>query len=148
MRSLCQQLRKGTFTLSSLVFFFILWQLWSRFSTSSSFAVPASSTLVKPQIHGTVLEDFPKRIWTTGPLSPMRIKKEDADRVRTWMDLNPEHRYELLTDGGAETYVRDHFPPASKILETYMSLNDYIMRADLIRYLALLRDGGVYNDLD
>ncbi|KAL8772312.1 MAG: hypothetical protein Q9209_002524 [Squamulea sp. 1 TL-2023] len=148
---LCQQLRKGTFALSTLTFFFILQQLWARFSISSKFPISVSSTMAKTPAdipNDTVLEDFPKRIWTTSRLSPMRIKKEDADRVRTWMDQNPEHRYELLTDGGAETYVKEHFPEDSKILDTYMTLSDYIMRADLIRYLALLKDGGVYNDLD
>ena len=151
MASLCQTLRKGTVSLSSLVFIFILWQLWVRFSMSSRFAMAVPSSLVKTDIdvqNSTVLDDFPKRIWTTGPLSPMRIKKEDADRVRTWMDLNMEYRYELLTDGSAETYVKDHFPHHSKIRQTYLSLSDFIMRADLIRYLALLQDGGVYNDLD
>lgn len=98
--------------------------------------------------NNTLLEDFPKRIWTTAPLSPMRIKKDDADRVRTWMDLNPEHRYELLTDGAAETYVLDRFADDSRVVNAYMGINDFILRADLIRYLALLKDGGVYNDLD
>ncbi len=117
----------------------------------SQFPMSVRSTLVRTQVdlqNHPSLEDFPKRIWTTGPLSPMRIKKEDADHIRTWMDQNPEHRYELLTDGGAETYVKDHFPEDSKISGTYLSLSDYIMRADLIRYLALLKDGGVYSDLD
>ena len=146
--SLCQQLRKALLISSSFVCCFILWQSWSRFSLSPRFAAAVPSTSAKSQLDLTVLEDFPKRIWTTGPLSPMRIKKDDADRVRTWMDLNPEHRYELLTDGGAETYVKDHFPLDSRISKTYLSLSDYIMRADLIRYLALLQDGGVYNDVD
>ncbi|KAL8911535.1 MAG: hypothetical protein Q9171_003299 [Xanthocarpia ochracea] len=148
---LCQQLRKGTFALSTLVFFFVLQQLCTRFSMPSQFPMSVRSTLVRTQAdlqNHTSLEDFPRRIWTTGPLSPMRIKKEDADHVRTWMDQNPEHRYELLTDGGAETYVKDHFLEDSKISDTYLSLSDYIMRADLIRYLALLKDGGVYSDLD
>ncbi|KAL8734006.1 MAG: hypothetical protein Q9166_001767 [cf. Caloplaca sp. 2 TL-2023] len=147
----CQQLRRGTFALSTIVFFFILQQLSAHYSFSSKFPMSVSSTLVETQAdlqNNTRLEDFPKRIWTTGPLSPMRIKKEDAEHVRTWMDQNPEHRYELLTDGGAETYVKDRFSDDSKILNTYLSLGDYIMRADLIRYLALLKDGGVYNDVD
>ncbi|KAL8671938.1 MAG: hypothetical protein Q9224_007600 [Gallowayella concinna] len=49
--------------------------------------------------------------------------------------------------GGAETYVKDHFPD-SNISMTYLGISDYILRADLIRYLALLKDGGVYNDVD
>ena len=68
--------------------------------------------------------------------------------MRTWMDLNPEHRFELLTDGGAATYVKNNFPAESSVVNTYMALGDFILRADLIRYLALLKDGGVYNDLD
>ncbi|KAL8860149.1 MAG: hypothetical protein Q9178_003413 [Gyalolechia marmorata] len=148
---LCSQLRKAILALSTLVFFFVLQRLCARFSMPSQFPMSVRSTLVRTQVdlqNHTSLEDFPKRIWTTGPLSPMRIKKEDADHVRTWMDQNPEYRYELLTDGGAETYVKDHFLGDSKISDTYLSLSDYIMRADLIRYLALLKDGGVYSDLD
>lgn len=64
------------------------------------------------------------------------------------MDLNPDHRYELLTDGAAETYVLDRFADDRRIVDAYMGINDFILRADLIRYLALLKDGGVYNDLD
>ncbi|KAL8993534.1 MAG: hypothetical protein Q9169_006270 [Polycauliona sp. 2 TL-2023] len=118
---------------------------------SSRFAMYVPPVSVRPDVEAqdeSILMDFPKRIWTTGPLSPMRIKKDDMDRVRTWSDQNPEHRYEHLTDGSAETYVKDHFPVQSKIRQTYLGLSDYIMRADLIRYLALLQDGGVYNDLD
>ncbi|KAL8997325.1 MAG: hypothetical protein Q9169_003359 [Polycauliona sp. 2 TL-2023] len=94
------------------------------------------------------LEDFPKRIWTTGPLSPMRIKKDTADWVRTWTDLNPQHRYEHLTRRAAESYVKSNFRDESRIVDTYMAVGDDILRADLIRYLALFKDGGVYNDLD
>ncbi|KAI4178001.1 MAG: hypothetical protein LQ343_000085 [Gyalolechia ehrenbergii] len=78
----------------------------------------------------------------------MRIKEDDAYRVRTWMDLKPDHRYELLTDGAAETYVLDRFADDSRIVNAYMGINDFILRADLIRYLALLKEGGVYGDLD
>lgn len=64
------------------------------------------------------------------------------------MDLKPDHRYELLTDGAAETYVLDRFADDSRIVNAYMGINDFILRADLIRYLALLKEGGVYGDLD
>ncbi|KAL8700331.1 MAG: hypothetical protein Q9201_005501 [Fulgogasparrea decipioides] len=78
----------------------------------------------------------------------MRLKNDDPQHVRSWTDQNPDHRFELLTDGGAETYVKDGFSDDEKVLHTYLSLQDFIMRADLIRYLVLLRDGGVYNDVD
>ncbi|KAL9029863.1 MAG: hypothetical protein Q9196_001941 [Gyalolechia fulgens] len=64
------------------------------------------------------------------------------------MDQNPDHRYELLTHRTAETYVLDHFADDSRVVNAYMAVTDSILRADLIRYLALLNDGGVYSDLD
>ncbi|KAL8873505.1 MAG: hypothetical protein Q9174_001042 [Haloplaca sp. 1 TL-2023] len=93
-------------------------------------------------------EDFPKRLWTTSSRSPMQIEKEAAGWMRTWTDLNPEHRFELLTERGGATYVKNNFPIDSSAVNTYMALGDPILRADLVRYLALLKDGGVYNDLD
>lgn len=146
-----QHLRKATFALSAIFSFLLIQQLWGHYSFSSSFPLSIHSSTGKSAAESqdnTILEDFPKRIWTTGPLSPMRLKKEDADHVRTWMDQNQDHRFELLTDGAAETYVKDRLPVDDKISHTYLSLQDFIMRADFIRYLVLLKDGGVYNDVD
>lgn len=67
---------------------------------------------------------------------------------KTWKDMNPEHRYELLTTGSASTYVQDHFKDQPEIVETFQRLGDPILRADLIRYITLLAEGGVYSDLD
>lgn len=141
----------GTLVLTFFVLFFLIYQLWDRYGSVARTVPSLSQTneTNRTSIRNSISwEDFPKRIWTTAPLSPMRIKRDDADHVRTWMDLNPEHRYELLTDKSAETYVKDSFSDNRKVLDTYMSISDFILRADLVRYLALLHDGGVYNDLD
>lgn len=53
-----------------------------------------------------------------------------------------------MTQFGAESYVRDRFPDRPEFLETFLDLQDPILRADMIRYLVLLGDGGVYSDLD
>ncbi|KAL8824207.1 MAG: hypothetical protein Q9170_008224 [Blastenia crenularia] len=148
---LYQQCQKGTLALSVFASFLLLQLLWTRYSISPRLPSSLPRDQLSLQFDSTndsIWEDFPKRIWTTAPLSLTRVKKDDSERVRTWMDLNPEHRYELLTDGGAETYVKDNFPDHSRIVDTYMGIGDFILRADLIRYLVLLRDGGVYNDLD
>ncbi|KAL8957026.1 MAG: hypothetical protein Q9183_006164, partial [Haloplaca sp. 2 TL-2023] len=146
-----QHLRKATFALSALFSYCFIQQLWAPYDFSSKFPTkPSPTTNTSPaESHSDApLEDFPKRMWTTGPLSPTRLKKVDAEHVRTWMDQNQDHRWELLTDGAAETYVKDNFTPNDKISITYVALQDFIMRADLIRYLVLLKDGGVYNDVD
>ncbi|KAI4255376.1 MAG: hypothetical protein LQ352_002608 [Teloschistes flavicans] len=142
-----QQLRKATFAISSVVFVLLLRQLWDRHSFPSPEHLVLNNVQAGGQNH-TKLEDFPKRIWTTGPLSLMRLKTDDMNYVRTWMDQNQEYRFELLTDASAEAYVIDNFAHHDKILNMYLSVQDYILRADLIRYLVLLKDGGVYNDVD
>ena len=74
---------------------------------------------------------------------------EEREHVRTWAELNPEYRHEILTDEMMEEYVKDHFHISHpKIEEIYFDVQDYILRSDLIRYLILLADGGIYNDLD
>lgn len=95
--------RNWTFALGVFVFLLLLHQLQDQYSlvpkAAHSFSHGAEAALHNLR-EDFPLEDFPKRIWTTAPLSPMRIKKDDTDHMRTWMDRNPEHRYELLTDEG------------------------------------------------
>lgn len=68
--------------------------------------------------------------------------------MKTWPKMNPLHRYELLTDGAAQTFVETHYKDQPKILDAYNRTKDTILRADLIRYLAVLADGGAYTDVD
>ena len=78
----------------------------------------------------------------------MLLGEEEKERARTWQERNPHYRYELLTDSGAESYVRYHFADDPLILDTFMNLTDKILRADFMRYLVLAAEGGVYADLD
>lgn len=49
-------------------------------------------------------------------------------------------------------YVETHFSPAGlnrpDIVETYRALTAKIIKADLIRYLVMYSEGGVYTDID
>ena len=79
----------------------------------------------------------------------MSISEEEREHLKTWSDLNPEYRHEVLTDEMMDDYVKDHFQFSHPDIEkAYFEVKDYILRSDLIRYLILLVDGGVYNDLD
>ena len=78
----------------------------------------------------------------------MLLGEEEKERARTWQERNPHYRYELLTDSGAESYVRHHFADDALILDTFLNLTDNILRADFMRYLVLAAEGGVYADLD
>ncbi|KAK4499415.1 hypothetical protein PRZ48_009929 [Zasmidium cellare] len=95
--------------------------------------------------------EFPRKIWQTWQTfedGSQDLSEENQRLSKTWTDLNREHRYELLKSGSASTYVRDHFKDQPDIIETFERLGDPILRADLIRYLTLLAEGGVYSDID
>lgn len=65
---------------------------------------------------------------------------------------NPRFRYEVLTDDNTMDYVEQHFGPSGynrpDIVSTYRSLNARIIQADLLRYLVMYVEGGVYTDID
>lgn len=89
-----------------------------------------------------------RKIWQTTKLSAMTLEERDRKNLGKWDEMNPDWRREVLTDGGSDNYVRDCFAARPEIIEVFTDLRDNIMRADLIRYLALLCDGGVYSDID
>ena len=93
-------------------------------------------------------QPFPRKIWQTGRDGAATIDDETVLAVKTWTKLNEDWRHEILTDAGAETYVRGTFAHRPEIVETYLALGDAILRADMLRYLVLLGDGGVYCDMD
>ncbi|KAI5366633.1 Putative glycosyltransferase, DXD sugar-binding, nucleotide-diphospho-sugar transferase [Septoria linicola] len=71
-----------------------------------------------------------------------------ADEVKTWTNLNPGWRYGFLGDEACTKYVDDHFRDQPAIHNFWHELNVTILRADFIRYLTMLAEGGVYSDMD
>ncbi|KAF7196258.1 Initiation-specific alpha-1,6-mannosyltransferase [Pseudocercospora fuligena] len=76
------------------------------------------------------------------------MKKQWKKQVQTWTNLNPGWEYGFLSDDGSSQYVEEHFSEHTTIHNFWRELNVTILRADLIRYLAMLADGGVYSDMD
>ena len=72
----------------------------------------------------------------------------DREAIKTWTKLNQKWRYESVTQFSAESYIRERFSDRPEIIEVFLDLQDPILRADMIRYLVLLGDGGLYSDLD
>lgn len=123
---------------------------WGRLAT-----VPANFIHRKPlpsedfQFDNPTGQNWTYRIWQTSRNPLVDISDEEKEHVKTWSDLNPEYRLEVLTDEMMESYVKEHFHTSHPDFEEiYFEVKDYILRSDLIRYLILLVDGGVYNDLD
>jgi len=96
---------------------------------------------------------FPRKIWQSWKLDSLRFEARDAERAMTWTLKNPAHRYEVLTDDNAETYVEEHFGPRGfnrpDIVSIYKGLKSLrIIQADLLRYLIMYAEGGVWADID
>ena len=91
---------------------------------------------------------FPRKIWQTSKTSPAGLEADDRHAILSWFKMNQKHRYEIVTQHSAESYVREKYSHRPDIAEVFLDLQDPILRADLIRYLVLLGDGGVYSDID
>ncbi|KIW16575.1 hypothetical protein PV08_03763 [Exophiala spinifera] len=95
---------------------------------------------------------FPRKIWQTWKVDPLDFEERDLTTARTWIMKNPDHRYEVLTDQNDLYYVETYFGPAGfnrpDIVHTYKSLTARIVKADLLRYLVMYAEGGVYTDID
>jgi mannosyltransferase OCH1-like enzyme len=103
----------------------------------------------KPIITGA---SFPRKIWQTWKVDPLGFEERDLSCARTWTAKNPGYRYEVLTDNNDVYYVETHFGPQGinrpDIVDMYKSLTAKIIKADLLRYLVMYVDGGVYADID
>ncbi|ORY70890.1 family 32 glycosyltransferase [Pseudomassariella vexata] len=95
---------------------------------------------------------FPKKIWQSWKTDPFSFEARDLNTARTWTLKNPEYRYEVLTDYNDLGYVEEHFGPGGfnrmDIVEMYRTVNATIIKADLLRYLIMYAEGGVYADID
>ncbi|KAM7203537.1 hypothetical protein V8F33_002157 [Rhypophila sp. PSN 637] len=116
-------------------------------STSFAPSYPKEIAVPKP-----VRADFPKKIWQTWKVNPLAFEPRDLNTAKTWVNLNPEYRYEVLTDSNDMYYVEYHFGPEGfnrpDIVEFYRSVKAAIVKADLLRYLVMYAEGGLYADID
>ena len=101
---------------------------------------------------------FPAKIWQSWRDDAEDPTERTVGFPRAWRAANPGHRYERLTDGNAETWVRQAgFATSTEeedsggsggVADLFAGLADPILRADLLRYLVMAREGGVWADVD
>jgi mannosyltransferase OCH1-like enzyme len=95
---------------------------------------------------------IPRKIWQTWKVDPLGFEERDSTCARTWTSKNPGYRYEVLTDSNDMYYVEAHYGPGGinrpDIVATYRALTAKIIKADLLRYLVMYVDGGIYTDID
>ncbi|KAI8941021.1 hypothetical protein NX059_002267 [Plenodomus lindquistii] len=91
--------------------------------------------------------NIPKIIWYK--LGPHGM----TDDVRKWTDTciqaNPSYRAEFLNDETSDEWVRKTFSTTRPdLVEAYLALSVPIFKADILRYLLLWDQGGIWSDLD
>jgi alpha 1,6-mannosyltransferase len=89
---------------------------------------------------------IPEKIWYK--VGPKGINNETREWMNTCLEKNPTFQHQILTDSSADTYVIERFAHRPDIVETYSALPIPILKADILRYLLLFAEGGIWSDLD
>ncbi|CAF9906540.1 MAG: hypothetical protein GOMPHAMPRED_004774 [Gomphillus americanus] len=111
---------------------------------------PSNFVKQKPLQYGTY---FPKKIWQSWKQDPLNFEERDLNTARTWIAKNPHYRYEVLTDNNDIAYLEQFYGHGTAInrpdiVEFYQKINATIIRADMLRYLIMYAEGGIYADID
>lgn len=95
---------------------------------------------------------FPKKFWQIWKVDPLHFDERDLGRAQTWAKLNPSYRYEVLTDANDLEWVEHYYGPHGvnrpDVVYVYKTLGAKIVKADLLRYMIMYIEGGVYADID
>ena len=89
---------------------------------------------------------IPKKIWYK--LGAKGLSHDARGWTSTCISQNPGYHAEFLTDQSADEFVKEKYASRPDIVGTYMDLTVPILKADLLRYLLLYAEGGVWFDLD
>lgn len=100
---------------------------------------------------------FPRKIWQIffNPRVstfeyPHSTNLDILHDTRSWIGLNPGYQYKLMGIGleSGDNFVIKHFSHVKAINDTYFALQNPGLKTDLLRYLILWIEGGIYSDLD
>ncbi|VUC25191.1 unnamed protein product [Clonostachys rosea] len=92
------------------------------------------------------LKSFPEKIWQSWKDDSENPTDRTIGFPHQWRVINPDWRYERITDANMDNYVRQKADPA--VADVFISLHDPILRADFLRYILMLAEGGVWADID
>ncbi|KAL2131600.1 hypothetical protein VTI74DRAFT_4816 [Chaetomium olivicolor] len=100
-----------------------------------------------------VSHGIPPKIWQI--LLPKKTSPPDfvpnpkiLEDTPSWLAMNPDYTYTLVGQKGGEEFVRAKFGDNPKIVEAFTKMPNVGQKSDLLRYLLLEAEGGVYSDTD
>lgn len=90
--------------------------------------------------------DIPRKIWYK--LGPRGLDKDAMEWADGCRSKNPGYTAEYMMDQNIDDWVRRSFAHRPDVVETYLNLSVPILKADLLRYMLLHHEGGMWLDLD
>lgn len=152
-----QALRKGHGFIAIVVAFFLIVTVSIRkydlLPYEGYFGQYPADTASGPDL--TKSAPLPRKIWQifSTPADakekpPNSIDPKALGDTTSWIGLNPGYQYKLLGAGttSSDDFVIKHFSHDKSIMDTYFSLRSPGLKTDLLRYLILWIEGGVYAD--
>ncbi|KAK8098939.1 glycosyltransferase family 32 protein [Apiospora kogelbergensis] len=114
-------------------------------SSQQPVATPSSSSSfsMKPTPTNNAM---PEKLWYK--LGPAGLKDELKGYIESCTFKNPGFVSEFMTDASGDAFVQKHFASRPDMVETYLAITIPIIKADLLRYMILYEEGGIWNDLD
>ena len=89
---------------------------------------------------------IPKVIYQTWHSPEKELSQSAKNDLSILKKLNPDYEHKYFLDNEIETFVHQNFP--GEISECFNKLNLIVCKVDLWRYLILLKNGGIYLDID
>ncbi|KAJ5179210.1 hypothetical protein N7492_002420 [Penicillium capsulatum] len=97
---------------------------------------------------------LPRRMWQIylAPPNldntPFEIEPGNLGDAVTWLARNPDYTYVLVGDESAKEFAHRHPKKNSTLTRIFQGIQNTGMKSDLLRYLILSLEGGVYSDID
>ena len=89
---------------------------------------------------------IPRKLWQTffnySPFDRL------GESVQSWILQHRDFHYTLVSSEGADNFARIFYSNRPMIRDTFLETKHHILRADLLRYMLLESEGGVYSDVD
>lgn len=139
--------------LVGFILLFIFCSSFDRDQQTSPISPPLAAEEPKPQQQQpkqqqpAAREEIPQKIWQIFLNYSSYAGLDNS--ILSWVKNNQDYSYTLVSNEGADTFVRKHYlADRPEIANTFLDMRFPIFRSDLLRYILLESEGGIYTDLD
>lgn len=133
--------------LVGFILLFIFCSSFERDEQTSPISPPLAAVEPLQQQPPTASEEIPQKIWQISLNHSSYAELDNS--IHSWVKNNQDYSYTLVSSEGADTFVRKHYlADRPEIANTFLDIRFPLFRSDLLRYILLESEGGIYTDLD